>query len=89
MGRVAISISCTDKDRRELEHLTKSRTDEVRIIERARIILKCLEGKRNDQVAAELDIRPGTVAIWRKRFAACGMKGLQDKQRPGKPPPTR
>jgi len=86
MARVAISISCTDKDRRGLERLTKSRTDEMRIIERARIILKCLEGKRNGQVAAELGIGPGTVAIRRKRFAACGMKGLQDKQRPGKPP---
>jgi transposase len=56
------------------------------MIERAKIVMSCLEGKRNDEVAAELNIRPGTVAIWRKRFAANGIKGLRDKQRPGKPP---
>ena len=86
MSRVAISISCSDQDRKELERLIKSRTDEIRMIERAKIIMSCLEGKRNDEVAAELHIRPGTVAIWRKRFAANGIKGLRDKQRPGKPP---
>ena len=86
MARVAISISCSDQDRKELERLTKSRTDEIRLIERAKIVVCCLAGKRNDEVAAELQIRPGTVAIWRKRFAADGIKGLQDKPRSGKPP---
>jgi len=37
----------------------------------------CLAGKRNDEIAAELDIRPGTVAVWRRRFAAEDMKGLR------------
>jgi transposase len=46
----------------------------------------CLEGKRNDEIAAKLGIRPGAVAVWRRRFASDGMKGLRDRQRPGKPP---
>lgn len=37
----------------------------------------CLADKRNDEIAAELDIRPGTVAVWRRRFVAEGMKGLR------------
>jgi transposase len=86
MARVAISISCSDKDRRELGRLINSRTDEIRMIERAKIVMGCLEGKRNNEIAAELDIRPGTVAVWRRRFAAEGMKGLRDRQRSGKPP---
>jgi FixJ family two-component response regulator len=86
MARVVISISCSDQDRKELERLIRSRTDEIRMIERAKIVMSCLEGKRNDEVAAELTIRPGTVAIWRKRFAANGIKGLRDKQWSGKPP---
>ncbi|NOT69528.1 MAG: IS630 family transposase [Methylophilaceae bacterium] len=86
MARVAISISCLDKDRRELERLIHSRTDEIRMRERAQIVMGCLEGKRNDEIAAELAIRPGTVAVWRKRFATEGMNGLRDRQRPGKPP---
>lgn len=86
MARVAVSVSCTDKDRRELERLSNSRTDEARMVERAKIVMGCLVGKRNDEIAAELGIRPGTVGVWRRRFAAEGMKGLQDRPRPGKPP---
>ncbi|WKJ92688.1 IS630 family transposase [Methylomonas montana] len=71
---------------RELERLINSRTDEIRMIERAKIVTRCLEGKRNDEIAAELNIRAGTVAVWRKRFASEGMKGLRDRQRSGKPP---
>lgn len=86
MARVAIAVSCTDKERRELERLSNSRTDEARMVERAKIVMGGLAGKRNDEIAAELGIRPGTVALWRKRFAAEGMKGLRDRPRPGKPP---
>ena len=86
MARVAISVRCTDQDRRELERLIHSRSDEIRLVERARIVMGCLAGKRNDEIAAELEIRPGTVGVWRKRFAAEGMKGLRDRHRPGKPP---
>jgi transposase len=86
MARVAISVSCTDKELRELERLSTSRTDEARMVERAKIVMGCLAGKRNDEIAAELDMRPGTVGVWRRRFAAEGLKGLRDRQRPGKPP---
>ena len=86
MSRKALSINCTEKERRELERLVNSRTDEIRKVERAKIVMGCLAGKRNDEVAAELNIRPGTVAIWRKRFAAEGMNGLSDRHRSGKPP---
>ena len=86
MARVAVSVSCTDKDRRELERLSNSRTEEARRVERAKIVMGCLAGQRNDEIAAELGIRPGTVGHWRRRFAAEGLKGLRDRQRPGKPP---
>ncbi len=53
--------------------------------ERARIVLGCLKGKRNDEIARELDLRPNTVGQWRHRFAARGIAGLRDDPRPGKP----
>ena len=86
MSRVAIAVSCSEEERQELERLSKSRTEEARIVERARIVLGCLAGKRNDEIAAEVAVRPGTVGVWRQRFAAEGLKGLRDRQRPGKPP---
>ena len=52
---------------------------------RARIVLACLHGKRNDEVARELGVRPNTVGLWRRRFAQSGIAGLRDAPRPGKP----
>jgi len=50
-------------------------TEQARLVERAKIILACLDGKRNDEVSRELGVRPNTVGVWRKRFAARGIAG--------------
>ncbi len=86
MPRIAARVECTDEDRKELERLSKSRTDEARMVERARIVLACLAGRRNDEIALELGIQAATAGTWRKRFAAEGLAGLRDRARPGKPP---
>jgi hypothetical protein len=58
------------------------------IKQRTRIVLACLEGKRNDEVSRELGVRPNTVGLWRKRFAVGGIARLRDQARPGKKPNT-
>lgn len=85
MARVAVSLSCTAEVMTELERLSRSRSGEVRMAERARIVLSCLRGKRNDEVAAQMGLRPNTVGQWRRRFAERGLAGLRDAPRPGKP----
>jgi transposase len=70
----------------ELIRMSKSRSEQARMVERSRIVLGCLAGKRNDRVAAELGVRPATVGRWRRRFAEAGLAGLSDRPRPGKPP---
>lgn len=85
MARVAVALSCTAEVMGELERLSRSRSGEVRMAERARIVLSCLHGKRNDEVAAQMGLRPNTVGQWRRRFAESGLAGLRDVPRPGKP----
>lgn len=85
MSRVAAPLDCPADMKQELIRLSKSRTDEARMVERAKIVLECLAGKRNDQVATDLGIRAATVCMWRKRFAAQGLAGLKDLPRSGKP----
>ena len=85
MPRVAVALSCTAQDMAELSRLARSRSGEVRTVERARIVLACLQGKRNDEIASEMGLRPNTVGQWRQRFAADGIAGLRDRPRPGKP----
>src|SRR5882672_10224732 len=86
MPRHAPKLECSIEDKASLVALVKSRTAEARAVERARIILACLEGKEIQQVARELGVSVPTVTKWRKRFALFGLRGLRDQPRPGKPP---
>lgn len=54
-------------------------------MERARIILGCVEGKEIQQVAREMRVSIPTVRKWRERFSLFGLKGLRDGPRSGKP----
>src|SRR5260370_28139709 len=84
MARVAVALTCTAEQRGELMALARSRTEEARLVERAKIVLACLEGKRNDAVGRDFGVRPNTVGLWRERFAAAGLAGLRYPARPGK-----
>lgn len=84
MARVAVALTCTAEQRGELLALARSRTEEARLVERAKIVLARLEGKRNDAVGREFGVRRNSVGLWRKRFAAAGLAGLRDRARPGK-----
>ena len=55
MSRVAPVVTCSDEDRRQLERLSSSRTEEARLVERAQIVLSCLDGERNDQIAERME----------------------------------
>src|SRR5579862_636828 len=85
MPRHAPELECSIEDRASLVALTKSRTAAARAVERARIILACLEGKEIQQVARELRVSIPSVSKWRQRFSLWGLRGLQDRSRPGKP----
>lgn len=56
------------------------------MVERARIILACLDGKEIQQVARDIGASIPTVSKWRKRFGQLGLPGLHDQPRSGKPP---
>ena len=77
---------CSDKDRLLIEEWAKSRTMESRLVERAKIIQRCLGGEPVKEIVRELKVRPNTVIDWRRRFDAKGIAGLKDLPRTGKPP---
>src|SRR6266568_49566 len=85
MPRHAPALECSAEDKAILVAISQSRTEEARDVERARIILVCLEGKEIQQVAQELRVSVPTVSKWRQRFALWGLRGLRDQHRPGKP----
>jgi transposase len=85
MPRHAPELECSVEDKASLEALAKSRTAEAHDVERARIIVACLEGKQIQQVAGELRVSVATVSKWRQRFSLWGLRGLHDQPRSGKP----
>ena len=78
-------VSCSAADLATLTKWSTSRTSEARLVERARIILRCINGDPVQLIARDLNIRPNTVIDWRRRFMAEGVAGLFDRPRPGKP----
>ena len=85
MPKHAAPLECSAEVRAELIAMSRSRTREARLVERAQIVLACLEGKEIQQVAREMDTSIPTVSKWRRRFAQSGVSGLRDQPRSGKP----
>src|SRR5512135_2696571 len=75
----------TAEERQALEHLTSSRTAQVRFVERARILLALADGRRPSQVAKDFGVSRPTVYIWIHRFNEQGLHGLDDRPRSGRP----
>jgi transposase len=85
MPRQAPLLECSAEDKEVLIAISKSRAEEARTVERARIILARLDGKEIQQVARELRVSVPTVSKWRQRFSLWGLRGLRDDPRSGKP----
>src|SRR5580692_12065671 len=86
MPKHAAPLDCSADVRAELTAMSRGRSEEARMVERARIVLACLQGKEIEQVARETGASVPTVSKWRRRFAQDGVNGLHDQPRSGKPP---
>lgn len=78
-------IELSDEERRGLEALVRRRTEEQRMVLRARIVLAAAQGEENASIATRLGVALNTVIKWRKRFFEEGVDGLVDRKRSGRP----
>lgn len=69
----------------ELKRRANGQTVLVRVARRARIILLCAEGVPLRQIAERVGINEHQVTLWRRRFLAEGLDGLEDRPRSGRP----
>src|SRR3954447_3335130 len=76
----------TADERKELERLARSRTEEARLVVRAKIVLGLAAGERPARVADRVGVGRMAAYEWLHRFNAEGLKGLTDHPRPGRPP---
>jgi transposase len=81
-GRPRDGVELDEGMREDLSRLERGRTVSQSLALRARIVLRCAEGKDDSLVARELDLNRGTVGKWRQRFIRHGIGGLSDVPRP-------
>jgi transposase len=84
-GRPTKPLELTEGERRQLEQWAKRPTTAQRLALRAKIVLVCAEGQKNQDVAEHLHVCPKTVCKWRERFRVERLDGLYDEPRPGAP----
>jgi transposase len=77
-------IELSAQDRAELERVVGAASSEVRMVERARIVLCASEGLKGEEIAERVGCSEPTVVKWRGRYARAGIGGLGDAPRSGR-----
>jgi len=87
MARSAASITLSPFEAKTLDSWARSRTQPARVIERAQIIQMAANGMQSQEIARVLGLSRPTVQLWRQRFLALRLMGLEkDAPRPGRLP---
>jgi len=77
------AVVLNEGDREELERRVRAHTSSQREVRRARVVLMAADGVSNRQIAKAVGIDQIYVGVWRKRYVADGLKGLEDRPRAG------
>jgi transposase len=70
----------------ELARMARSRTLCAGRVKRAQLVLLAVEGQTAAAIAESLRLHARTARFWLKRFNAHGLAGLEESERPGRPP---
>jgi PAS domain S-box-containing protein len=84
-GRPRRSLPLSSGHINRLQEIIESEAEQPAVKDRARIVLACLQGASNQEVAVSFGTGEHTVSKWRTRFLTAGIEGLRDKQRSGAP----
>ena len=87
MARQSDPITLSPQERLVLDAWIRGRTLPVRLVERAQIVVMAAEGVRSQEISRRLGVSRPTVQLWRQRFLALRLAGLEkDAPRPGRIP---
>src|SRR5215212_2244414 len=74
------------EEQAELTRMARSRTLCAGRVKRAQLVLLAAEGRKAGEIAEALRLHAKTARFWLKRFNARGLAGLDESERPGRPP---
>ena len=85
--RIAPPIILSPDENVALAKWAQGRRISARLVQRARIIQRAAEGAQSKDIAKQLGVSRPTVQLWRERFLALRVEGLEkDAPRPGRIP---
>lgn len=84
---IAEQIILTPKEEEVINHWAQGKIFPLRLVQRAQIIQLAVRGVFNHDIAKQLAVSRPTVQLWRERFLALRLSGLEkDAPRPGRIP---
>src|SRR4249919_3105557 len=85
---LTMTVEVPARDRELLASWTRSPSIRAGLAQRARIVLLAAEGLGTNEIARRVGVSKPTVIAWKRRYAAEGAGGLDDRPKPGRPRTT-
>ena len=82
---LTVAVQMPAEDRSELTRWTRTPSLRAGLAQRARIVLLADEGVGTNEIVRRVGVSKPTVIAWKRRYAAEGIAGLEDRPKPGRP----
>ncbi len=82
---LTVTVEVTPRDHEVLASWVRSPSIRAGLARRARIVLLAGDGLGTSEIMARTGVSKPTVIFWKRRYAAEGIGGLEDRPKPGKP----
>src|SRR5215218_5441485 len=82
---LTVAVQMPAEDRVELTRWMRTPSLPAGLAQRARIVLLAEEGVGTNEIVHRVGVSKPTVIAWKKRYAAEGVAGLEDRSKPGRP----
>jgi transposase len=79
------AVTMPAEDGAELTRWLRAPSLRAGLAQRARIVLLAEEGVGTNEIVHRVGVSKPTVIAWKKRYAAEGVAGLEDRPKPGRP----
>jgi transposase len=82
---LTVDVEVPPRDREVLASRVRSPSIRAGLAQRARIVLLAADGAGTNEIVRRTGVSKPTVIAWKRRYAAEGIGGLDDRPKPGRP----
>jgi hypothetical protein len=83
---LTVAVEVSPQDRELLTSWTRSPSLRAGLAQRARVVLLAADGIGTTEIVRRVGLSKPAVIGWKRRYAAEGLNGLEDRAKPGRPP---